>query len=313
MPEIPDPLPPQNPRAEFMIKHRLDLDLWSVIPFNLGVATAPLYDHLPTQQLTAIIIAILAVNWLLVRWSKPYIEGRIGVFRANACANRNFHKHAWSLTWRVWATFLAVGAIIVFLNRDRHSYRGNGWIESASGTWLCFSMVYCLYLALDRTNYRPRRLWYGIAALVLALGYYFFATSPGSFAVTLVLIGTTPIILGLLDLGLLFRFASTSVPAAQRLRVTLIIRKHIRKQMSDEKRGVPNLISQLVIPLALIVVIGIAQIAFAARALAEGSSTYSFWTIMAVGMFLNMGIIVYTVAGSIIRRARFLTAKERRW
>jgi hypothetical protein len=51
-----------------------------------------------------------------------------------------------------------------------------------------------------------------MAALVLAVGFYFFATSPGSFAVALVLIGTTPIILGLLDLGLLFRFASTAVP-----------------------------------------------------------------------------------------------------
>jgi hypothetical protein len=81
-----------------------------------------------------------------------------------------------------------------------------------SGTLLCLSMAYCLYRALDRTNYRPRRLWYGMAALVLAVGFYFFATSPGSFAVALVLIGTTPIILGLLDLGLLFRFASTAVP-----------------------------------------------------------------------------------------------------
>lgn len=116
----------------------------------------------------------------------------------------------------VWATFLAVGAIIVFLNRDRHSYRGNGWIESASGTWLCFSIVYCLYRALDRTNYRRRRLWYGIAVLVLALGYHFFDTSPSSFAVILILMGTTPIIFGLLDLGLLFRFASTSVPKCQR-------------------------------------------------------------------------------------------------
>jgi hypothetical protein len=110
-----------------MIKHRLDLDLWSVIPFNLGVAAAPLYDHLPTQQLIAIIIAILAFNWLWVRWSKPYIEERIGVFRGNASANQNFKKPAWSLTVRVWATFLTVGAIIVFLNRGRHSYRGNGW------------------------------------------------------------------------------------------------------------------------------------------------------------------------------------------
>jgi hypothetical protein len=81
--------------------------------------------------------------------------------------------------------------------------------------------------------------------------------------------------------------------------------------MSDEKRGAPNLISQLVIPIGLIVVIGIAQIAFAAHVLAEGRSTYS-WTIMGVGMFLNMGIIVYTSARSIIRRARFLTPKERR-
>jgi hypothetical protein len=53
---------------------------------------------------------------------------------------------------------------------------------------------------------------YGIAALVLTVDFKFIATSPGSFAVTLVLIGTTGIVLGLLDLGLLFHFASTSVP-----------------------------------------------------------------------------------------------------
>jgi hypothetical protein len=148
--------------------------LWSVIPFNLGVATAPFYDHLPTQQLTAVIITILAVNWLWVRWSKPYLERRIGVFRANACADRNSNKRPWSLTIRVWATLLTVGAIVVFLNHDWHYYRGNGWIERSSGTWLCLLSVYCLYRALDRANYRPRRLWYGIAALVLALGYYFW-------------------------------------------------------------------------------------------------------------------------------------------
>ncbi len=50
MHEISDPVPQQNPRVEFMIKHRLDLDLWSVIPFNLGVAAAPLYDHPPTPN-----------------------------------------------------------------------------------------------------------------------------------------------------------------------------------------------------------------------------------------------------------------------
>jgi hypothetical protein len=89
------------------------------------------------------------------------------------------------------------------------------WVERSSGTWLCMILVYCLYRALDRTNYRSRRLWYGIAALVLTVGYYFLNTSPGSFAAILVLIGTTTIILGLLDLGLLFHFASTSVPYGQ--------------------------------------------------------------------------------------------------
>jgi hypothetical protein len=209
--EIADPLPPQNPRVEFLIKHRIDLELWSVIPLNLGAVTAPLYDHLPAHPLTAIIVAILALNWLWIRWSKPRIEERVGVFRANWCTNRNLNKRPWSLTVRVWATFLTVVAIIVSLNRGRHFYRGNGWIENTSGTCLCLLIVYCLYRFLDRTNYRPRRLWYGIAALVLTVDFRFMATSPGSFAVTLVLIGTIAIILGLLDLGLLFHFASTPV------------------------------------------------------------------------------------------------------
>lgn len=94
----------------------------------------------------------------------------------------------------------------------------NGWLESASGAWLCMFMVYCPYRALDSTNYRPRRLWYGIAVVVLAVGYYFFATAPGSFAVILVLTGTTAIVLGLPDFGLLLHIASTSVPYGQGLR-----------------------------------------------------------------------------------------------
>jgi hypothetical protein len=206
-----EPLPPQNPRVEFMVKHRLDLELWSVIPLNLGMATAPLYDHLLTQPLTAILVAIVAVNWLWVRWSKPRIEERVGVFRANLCTNRNLNKRPWSLTVGVWATFLVVVAIFAFLNRERHFYHGNGWIENTSGTWLCLSIVNCLYRALDRTNYRPRRAWYGIAALVLTVGFYFLGLSPGSFAIELILMGTTGIVLGLLDLGLLFYFASTPV------------------------------------------------------------------------------------------------------
>jgi hypothetical protein len=211
VPEITGPLPPQNPRVEFLIKHRIDLELWSVIPINLGAVTAPLYDHLPAQPLTAIIVAILALNWFWIRWSKPRIEERVGVFRANWCANRNFNKRPWSLAVRVWATYLIVAAIIVVLNHGRHFYRGNGWIERTSGTWLCMSILYCLYRAFDRTNYRPRRLWYGIAALVLAVSFKFLALSPGSFALILILIGTSGIVLGLLDLGLLFHFASTPV------------------------------------------------------------------------------------------------------
>ena len=210
MPEISDPLLPQNPRVEFMIKHRVDLELWSVIPLNLGLATAPLYDHFPAPLSIAILVAILMVNWLLFRRSRPHIEKRIGVFRAHISANRNFNKRPWPLTVRVWATLLMVVAIIVFLNRNRHVYRGDGWIERASGVWLCMLLVYCLYRALDPTNYRPRRLWYGAAALVLTVGYDFLALTPGSFAAILVLIGTTGIVLGLLDLGLLFHFASTS-------------------------------------------------------------------------------------------------------
>ena len=213
MPDIFDP--PLNPRVAFLAKHQVDLELWSVIPVSVGVAAAPLYDHLAPQRLTAIVIAILAVNWLWVRWSKPHIEKRIGIFRSNLFANRNFNKRPWSLTVRVWATLLTAVAIIVFLNRDRHAYRPDGWVERTSGTGLCMFLAYCLYRALDRTNYRPRRLWYGIAALFLTVGYYFLATSPDSFAVTLVLMGTTTIVLGLLDLGLLFHFASTSVPYGQ--------------------------------------------------------------------------------------------------
>lgn len=204
--------PPQNPRVEFLTKHRVDLELWSIIPVNLALAAAPVYDRLAAPQLTAILVAILASNWLWLWWSTPRIEKFIGVFRANSFANRKFNRRPWSLTVRVWGTLLTVVAIIIFLNRDRHSYRGDVWMERSSGTWLCLLLVFCLYRALDRTNYGPRRLWYGIAALVLAVGYYFFSTSPGSFAVTLVLLGTTGIVLGLLDLGLLFHFASTSVP-----------------------------------------------------------------------------------------------------
>ena len=73
--------------------------------------------------------------------------------------------------------------------------------------------------------------------------------------------------------------------------------------MSDKKRGVQHLTSQLLIPIALVVVVGIAQIMFAVGVLTEGRSTSWFLTITVVGMLLNMGIIVYT-ASSIIRRAR---------
>lgn len=225
MPIIADPLPPQNPRVEFMVKHRLDLESWSVIPLNLGMATAPLYDHLPAPQLTTIIVAILAVNWLWIRWSKPRIEERVGVFRANWCANRNFSKRPWSLTVRVWGTFVTVTAVFAFLNSGRHFYHGNGWMERTSGTWLCLTIVYCLYRALDRTNYRPRRLWYGIAALALSVSFYFLATSPASFAINLVLIGTTGIVLGLLDLRLLFHFASTPVADGGDGMSTVVINK----------------------------------------------------------------------------------------
>jgi len=212
MPEIPAIFPPQNPRVEFMTKHRFDLELWTVMPVNLGVALAPLYDHLSPQLWTVVIaLAIVAVNPLWIWWARPQIENRIGVSRPNAFANRNFKRRPWALTVSVWVTYLVVVAIIVFLNRNQHFYRATGWMEKTSGTWLCMMMVFCLYRAFDRTNYRPRRLWYGMAAFVLAVDFYFLYSSPSFFAVTLVLIGTIGIVLGLFDLGLLFHFAS--IPA----------------------------------------------------------------------------------------------------
>jgi len=73
--------------------------------------------------------------------------------------------------------------------------------------------------------------------------------------------------------------------------------------MSDEKRGVQHLTSQLAILIALVVMVGIGQIMFAVRVLTEGRSTSWFLTITVVGLLLNMGIIIYT-ASSAIRRAR---------
>jgi hypothetical protein len=59
--------------------------------------------------------------------------------------------------------------------------------------------------------------------------------------------------------------------------------------MSDEKRGVRHLTSRLLIPIALVVVVGIAQIMYAFRVLTEGGSTSWFLTITVVGVMLNMG------------------------
>ena len=64
-----------------------------------------------------------------------------------------------------------------------------------------------------------------------------------------------------------------------------------------------HLTSQLLIPIALVVVVGIAQIMFAVDVLTEGRSASWFMTITVVGTVLNMGIIVYTT-GSTTRRAR---------
>ncbi len=79
--------------------------------------------------------------------------------------------------------------------------------------------------------------------------------------------------------------------------------------MSDEKRGLQNLTSQLVIPVALVVVVGIAQIMFAVRVLTDGKSASWFLMIMVVGVLLNMGIIVYTVS-SLIRSTERVAAIE---
>ena len=209
--EIEDGLAQSNPRAEFLSAHRVDLDLWSVIPFNLGIATAPLYDHLPNWEITWIIGTIFLTNWLWMRISRPLIEDRIGVLRLSPFAHHSFGKQRRRLTWRVCMALLGCVAVVAFLNRGRHFYHGHGWIENTSGIWLCMLLVYCLVRALDHSNYHPRRLWYGIASVVLGIAFYFDATWPGSFAFNLVLVGATSIALGLLDLGLLFHFAATPV------------------------------------------------------------------------------------------------------
>ena len=69
--------------------------------------------------------------------------------------------------------------------------------------------------------------------------------------------------------------------------------------LAQGKRGVRHLTSQLLIPITLVVVVGVAQIMFAVGVLTEGRSTSWFLTITVVGTLLNMGIIVYTASSTI--------------
>jgi hypothetical protein len=209
MSEIVDPLLPANPRVEFLVKHRADLDSWTLMPFFFALMVAPLYDHRPNDQQVLIGISVLAANWLWSRFSKRWVEGRVGVFRPRASSSlQALNKRPRRLTGQAWAALVVVVAVSTYLHHGEHTfYRPDGWMERAAGTWLCMSIVACLSRFLDRSNLRQRRLWYGIAAAVLAFAFSFAGTH--WYATVLVLLGATGTVLGLLDLGLLLYFART--------------------------------------------------------------------------------------------------------
>ena len=55
----------------------------------------------------------------------------------------------------------------------------------------------------------------------------------------------------------------------------------------------PNLMTRFIGRIALFAVAAIGQLVFTVRVLNQGGSKYWFLTIMVLGMFLNMAIVVY--------------------
>jgi len=226
---IVEPLAP-NPRVQFMLGHWYDLALWRMIPIWLGVAMAPLYDHRDPSEVLAIGAVIVIGNMYLVRWIGPLIEARVGIFGAAFFRPENtaglperepiFGPEAGNkiqmrdkvpgrVKWLAFAVSSGVVLLMVYMHRGIRFYRPDGTIEGMCGMGMGVSIIRFLQRAFDSTNYKPRQYWYCFAAVVMTVGCYYLGLTPGSFAVLLVLLGTTNIVVALLDLWMMLHFAST--------------------------------------------------------------------------------------------------------
>ncbi len=151
----------------------------------------------------------MAASWFWERAFRAWIEGRIGVFRDGVVFPAKPFKLSFAREARIWGVLALITVVIILLHRNSTHYEPDGWMERSVGGWLCGAIILCLRRLFDNTNLRERRLWNGVAAVVLIAAYTFTGASPNSYAALLVLLASVGLALALLDVGLLLHFART--------------------------------------------------------------------------------------------------------
>lgn len=207
----PGVLLPPNPRVNFLLAHGAALDRWKVIPFYLGFVTAPLWDHRSGVLQAVIILGFIGSSSLWTRLLRSWVEERIGVFRPRVVSERMRKEVGRRDRLRRLALYAALVGIFfaaTFLTHGDREYPSRGWMEHATGVWICMAVMDCVNRATDRTNLQTRRIWNITAAAVLACGLGFSGATVNSYAV---LLGVVNIALALLDLGVLLHFAATPI------------------------------------------------------------------------------------------------------
>jgi hypothetical protein len=216
----PGELLPPNPRVNFLLAHGAALDRWKVIPFYLGFVTAPLWDHRSGAQQTVIILGFIGSSFLWTYLLRPWVDGRIGVFRPRVVSERLRKEAARPDRRRRFALYalllgvsLGAGLGFRFLFHFFGDYHASSWMEHATGVWTFMAVTDCVGRAADRSNLRARRMWNIGAGVVLAGALGFLGATQDSYAIVLVMLGVVSIALALLDLGLLLHFAATPMVA----------------------------------------------------------------------------------------------------
>ena len=158
---------PGDSRLRFLVSQFADLQGWRTIPLDLGLASAPLYEHsaLPVQLIVIATILVLSIVW--ERRTQFWIRARFGVFEP--LSGKAILSWTASCHLAFWSCLAAAILFTSLWHAGLPLTRPHGWMDQILPAWQIGGICLCTKRVFDQTNLLSRRVRNAFAALIFLL------------------------------------------------------------------------------------------------------------------------------------------------